>query len=152
MKKVDVEQTTNHLSKLLLEENQLNDSILKNKANIISKLIEKFNNIEFDQHSSRRWGKFFYDNDNHEENYYYELTLRGSYIVKLDKTIDGFICSIAAVNNNTLLIIDSNETLDIFTLLEELYNKLEDRFSNLKLKRENELSKKILDDITSILK
>lgn len=153
MKKVDVEQTTDHLSKLLLEENQLNDSILKNKANIISKLIEKFNNVEFDQHSSRRWGKFFYDNDNnHEVNYYYELTLRGNYTVKLDKTIDGFICVIETVNNDTSLTIDSNETLDIFTLLEELYNKLEDRFSNLKLKRENELSKKILDDITNILK
>jgi hypothetical protein len=152
MKKVDVEQTTNHLSKVLAEESQLEDSILLNKTNIIKKLIEKFDKVEFDQYSSRRWGKFFYDNDNnHEVNYYYELTLRGNYIIKLDKTIDGFICTIETVNNDTSLTIDSNENLDIFTLLEELYDKLEDRFSNLKLKRENELSKKILDDITNIL-
>lgn len=153
MKKVDVEQTTNHLSKVLAEESQLEDSILLNKTNIIKKLIEKFDKVEFDQYSAQRWGKFFYDNDNsHKVNYYYELTLRGNYIIKLDKTIDGFNCVIETVNNDTSLTIDSNESLDIFTLLEELYDKLEDRFSNLKLKRENELSKKILDDITSILK
>ena len=152
MKKVDVEQTTNHLSKVLAEKNQLENSFLLNKTNIIKKLIEKFDKVEFDHYSSQRWEKIFYDNDNtHEVNYYYELTLRGNYSIKLDKTIDGFICTIEAVNNDTSLTIDSNESLDVFTLLEELYDKLEDRFSNLKLKRENELSKKISDDITNIL-
>ena len=83
MKKIDVEQTTDHLSKVLAEESQLEDSILLNKTNIIKKLIEKFDKVEFDHYSSQRWEKIFYDNDNTREvNYYNELTLRGNYSIK----------------------------------------------------------------------